>query len=323
MVYCSSGNVADEEKPESVDVWRGWEPMEMRRLEAFCRVVELRSFTEAAKALSLSQPTVSEHIRILEEILGERLLDRLGREVLPTPAGRVLFQYARAIVQMRDEAVQALKQFSGNLAGKLVLGASTIPGTYMLPKHIGAFKSAHPAIQITVRIGDTAETVEGVLEGNLEAGVVGSRWSDRRLTMEELFSDELVLAVPSDHPWASKGLITLEDMAGEPFILRESGSGTRMVMKRILEENRCDLTDVKVVAEMGSTEAIRQGIKAKIGISILSRQAIAEDIEHGLLAQVDIEGIHFKRPLYLIQRKNRQMTPLCTAFLNHLRAANA
>lgn len=293
--------------------------MDMRRLEVFCKVVELKSFTGAAKALSLSQPTVSEHIRTLEELLNERLLDRLGREVLATPAGRVFYQYARNIVQMRDEAVQALEQFRGNLAGRLILGASTIPGTYMLPKLIGDFKSAYPAIQITLRISDTAEIVELVLDGDLEAGLVGSKWSDRRLLMEELFADELVLAVFPEHPWASKGRIELEDLEDEPFILRERGSGTRMVMKRILEENEFDFSKISVVAEMGSTEAVRQGIKAKIGISILSRYAVAEDVAHGLLAVVDIENMRFSRPLYLIQRRNRQMSPLCTAFLTHLR----
>jgi DNA-binding transcriptional LysR family regulator len=297
--------------------------MDMRRLEVFCKVVELKSFTGAAKALSLSQPTVSEHIRTLEETVNERLLDRLGREVLATPAGRVFYQYARNIVQMRDEAIQALEQFRGNLAGRLILGASTIPGTYMLPRLIGDFKSIHPAIQITLRIADTAQIVEQVIEGDLEAGLVGSKWTDRRLLMEELFTDELVLAVFPEHPWASKGRIKLEDLDEEPFILRERGSGTRMVMKRILEENGFDLSKISVVAEMGSTEAVRQGIKAKIGISILSRHAVVEDFEHGLLTGVDIENIRFTRPLYLVQRRNRQMSPLCTAFLERLRSEHA
>ena len=294
--------------------------MDMRRLEVFCKVVELRSFTLAAKAMSLSQPTVSEHIRTLEEIVNERLLDRLGREVLATPAGRVFYQYARNIVQMRDEAVQALEQFRGNLAGKLVLGASTIPGTYLLPRIIGEFKSAHPAIQITLRIADTAQVVAHVIEGDVEAGLVGSKWSDRRLLMEEISTDELVLAVFPEHPWASKRRIKLKDLEGEPFILREEGSGTRMVMRRILEENGFELSKISVVAEMGSTESVRQGIKSKIGVSILSRSAVDEDIEHGLLAIVDIESIRFSRPLYLIQRRNRQMSPLCTAFLARLRS---
>jgi DNA-binding transcriptional LysR family regulator len=258
--------------------------MDMRRLEVFCKVVELRSFTKAAEALSLSQPTVSEHIRILEESVRERLIDRLGREVLPTPAGKLLYQYVRNIVQLRDEAVRALEQFKGNLAGSLALGASTIPGTYVLPKFIGTFKSLHPAIQITLRIADTAEIVHSIIEGTVEAGVIGSKWGDRRLAVEEIFSDELVLTVFPGHPWARRGAIDVEELIHEPFILREQGSGTRMFMKQRLEESGFDLSHISVVAEMGSTEAVRQGIKSEIGVSILSYQAVEEDIQHGHLA---------------------------------------
>jgi DNA-binding transcriptional LysR family regulator len=295
--------------------------MDMRRLEVFCKVVELKSFTKAGEALLLAQPTVSEHLRTLEDMLGEKLVDRLGRQVLPTPAGKIFYQYARNILQMREEAIQALGQFKGNLSGRLILGASTIPGTYILPKLIGSFKSAHPAIQITLRIGDTAEIVEGVVAGDLEAGFVGSKWNDRRLVMEEVFSDELVLAVVPEHPWAQKGGISVEELPGEPFIHRERGSGTRMAMTRILEDHGFDPSRLMGVAEMGSTEAVRQGIKARIGASILSREAVAEDIRHGSLVAVEIEGIAFLRPLYLIQRKNRQTSPLGAAFLLHVRTS--
>jgi len=295
--------------------------MDMRRLEVFCKVVELKSFTKSGEALLLAQPTVSEHLRTLEDMLGEKLVDRLGREVLPTPAGKIFYQYARNILQMREEAIQALGQFKGNLSGRLILGASTIPGTYILPKLIGSFKSAHPAIQITLQIADTAQIVSDVLEGNVEAGVVGSKWNDRRLVMEEVFCDELVLTVVPEHPWARKGKISLEDLPQEPFIHRERGSGTRMAMSRILEDHGFDPSRLMGVAEMGSTEAVRQGIKARIGASILSREAVAEDIEQGSLAAVAIENISFLRPLYLIQRKNRQISPVGTAFLAHVRTA--
>ena len=293
--------------------------MDIRRLEIFCKVVELKSFTKAAKNLSLAQPTVSEHMRILEETLNERLLDRLGREVLPTPAGRVFYQYARNIIRLREEAIQSLEQFKGHLSGHLILGASTIPGNYVLPKFIGAFKAHHPAIRITVRIGDTAGISDQVLQGDLEAGIVGSLPSDRRLVSEELFSDELVLAVFPEHTWSSKPAIRVDQLATEPFILRESGSGSRMVMSRILEEGGFDVSKLLVVAEMGSTEAVRQAIKARIGISILSLQAIAEDLERGILATVKIDGVRFCRPLYLIQRRSRGISPLCSAFLDYLR----
>lgn len=293
--------------------------MDIHRLEVFCKVVELQSFTKAAQVVLLSQPTVSEHVRSLEELLGEKLLDRLGREVLPTPAGRILYRYAQSIIRLRAEAVQALEKFKGNMAGHLVIGASTIPGTYILPRCIGAFKEVHPSIHITLKIADTAEIAEGVLSAALEAGLIGSRMKDQRLESTELFSDELLATVYPEHPWASRGAVDLPDLAKVPFILRERGSGTRMVMNRILEEHDFDPALLQVVAEMGSTEAVRQGIKARIGISIISRQAVAEDLERGTLIAVALNGICFLRPFYLVQRKNRQSSPLCMAFLEHLR----
>ena len=141
---------------------------------------------------------------------------------------------------------------------------------------------------------------------------------DQRLESTELFSDELLVTVYPEHPWASKGEVALAELAYEPFILRERGSGTRMVMNRILEEHDFDPARLQIVAEMGSTEAVRQGIKARIGISIISRQAVAEDLERGALIAVVLNGIRFLSPFYLVQRRHRQPSPLCLAFLEHL-----
>lgn len=293
--------------------------MDIHRLEVFCKVVELQSFTKAAEASFLTQPTISEHIRMLEEMTGERLLDRFGREVMPTPAGRILYKYARQLIQIRDEALQALKRYKGVLSGHLSIGASTIPGTYILPVLIGSFKAAFPSIRITLKISSSGQIVEKILDGTLEAGLIGAKWSDRRIVMEEAFSDELVLAVPSRHPWATRGSVPLEELADEPFILRERGSGTRIVTFQAFEGAGFDPSRLKPVAEMGSTEAVRQGVKAGIGVSVLSAQAVADDLEHGTLATVPMEGLRILRPFYLVQRKNRQSSPLCTAFLEHLR----
>jgi len=293
--------------------------MDIHRLEVFCKVVELQSFTKAAVAVYLTQPTVSEHVRALEAMLGEKLVDRLGREVLPTPAGKILYQYGRKMIQLRDEAVQALHKYQGNLSGHLAIGASTIPGTYILPAFIGSFKANHPSIQITVEISSSAEIVERVLRSDLELGLVGAKWQDRRIVLEEMFSDELMLAAFPEHAWAGEKTVELKDLAGQAFVLREKGSGTRMVMSNVLQEHGFDLSELYVVAEMGSTEAVRQAIKARIGVSILSYHAIAEDLQRGALVAIPIKGVRIFRSFYLIQRKNRQPSPLGTAFLSHLR----
>lgn len=293
--------------------------MDLHRLEVFCKVVDLQSFTKAADASFLTQPTVSEHVRMLEEMVGEKLLDRFGREVLPTQAGKILYKYARQMIQIRNEALQALDRYKGVLSGHLTIGASTIPGTYVLPALIGSFKASYPTIQITLKISSSGQIVERILDGALEAGVIGAKWTDRRIELEEAFADELVLAVPPGHPWASLPSLPLETLAGEPFILRERGSGTRIVAFKALEAAGFDPSRLHPMAEMGSTEAVRQGIKAGIGVSILSAQAVVEDVEHKKLVMVPIEGVQIHRPFYLAQRKSRQSSPLCAAFLEHLR----
>lgn len=297
--------------------------MDIHRLEVFCKVVDLQSFTKAAEASFLTQPTVSEHIRALEETLDEKLVDRLGREVLPTPAGKILYRYARNIIALRDEAIQALDRYKGKLSGHLLIGASTIPGTYILPEIVGKFKTQHPSIQITIKISGSGEVIERIRDGALEIGMIGARMTDRRVVLQEVFSDELVLTVFPDHPWARRKSIRLDELEGEPFIMREKGSGTRMVMHQVLEAHGFDPGGLNGVAEMGSTEAVRQGIKARIGISILSSQAVVEDVQRNTLVTVELEGVRFLRPFYLVQRKNRQISPLGNAFLTFLRSVAA
>ncbi len=293
--------------------------MDLKRMEVFCKIVELKSFTRAGEALSLAQPTVSEHIRALETMLGEKLLDRFRGEVLPTPVGRVFYQYAKSMVQTRDEAFQAVDQFRSKLAGQLHLAASSIPGTYILPRIIGSFKVAHPEGRIALQISDTFGTAEAVADGRVDAGLVGARWRHPKLSFEEVIADELMLVVSSEHRWAlGKNTIEPDELAQEPFVLREAGSGTRMVTKQVMEEHGLNIGHLNVIAEMGSTESVKQSVKDGLGASIISARAVSDDLRRGTLVAVKIRGIKFDRSIYLIQRKNRQSSPLCSAFISHV-----
>ncbi|MBL4903408.1 MAG: LysR family transcriptional regulator [Desulfocapsa sp.] len=293
--------------------------MEMRKLDAFCRVVELKSFTRAAEAMLLSQPTISEHIRYLEEELEQKLVDRLGRTVEATPAGQVLYGYARKILQTRREALQAIQQYSGKLVGRIVLGCGTIPGTYILPGLIGGFRKQHPSIKAALSINSSRIISKKVLEGELEFGVVGARWNDNGLSWSEIFSDELTLAVHPAHPWASKENVSLQDVIQEPFILRERASGTRKVFSRILEKHGLKESSLQEVAEIGSTAAIKEAVKAGLGVSVLSRRAVRDEVDCGRLVTVKIHGNRMYRPFYLIQRKNRALSPVVSVFLEYLK----
>ncbi|MFP7754041.1 selenium metabolism-associated LysR family transcriptional regulator [Thermodesulfobacteriota bacterium B35] len=292
--------------------------MDIRKLQVFCKVVELKSFTRTAEAVLLSQPTVSEHIRSLEQELGQKLINRLGREIEPTPVGRLLYGYGRRILRLQQEALQAVAEYSGTLAGRIMIGCGTIPGTYILPGLIGAFRTRYPSIKATLQITSSRTIAGKVMEGELELGVVGARWNERSLVWNRVFADELNLAVHPDHPWADREAIALEELVGEPFILRESASGTRRVIAQILEQHGLREAQLKEVAEIGSTAAVKEAVKAGLGVSILSRRALIDDLDCGSIATVAVRGIRLERPFYLIRRKNRELPPVAAVFLKFL-----
>lgn len=297
--------------------------MEIRKLEAFCKVVELKSFTRAAEKVLLSQPTVSEHIRSLENELDQKLINRLGKEVETTPVGEILYKYALNIIQTRQEALQAVAQFSGRMSGKITVGCGTIPGTYILPQLISSFRSLHPSIKAILRITSSLIIAEKVLEREVELGIVGARWKEKRLTWTRIFGDELTLAVPPDHPLAGQKEVSLQLATQSAFILREPESGTRRVFSDILKKEGLRESDLEVVAEIGSTAAVKEAIKAGIGVSILSKRAVLDDLDCGRLVALSIQGHDMHRPFYLIQRKNRDLSPVAAAFTQYIRANEA
>lgn len=290
--------------------------MDLHQIEIFCTLVRLRSFSRTAEALFLTQPTVSGHMKNLEDELGVRLLDRLGKRVVPTEAGEVLYRHGLRLLEDRDRAKQEIDALTGKISGVLSIGGSTIPGAYLLPPLISAFKRQHPEITVRMTISDTARITDAVLSGELCIGVVGARLDDSRLEVYPFQSDELVIAVPPRHPWARKRVVPLDDLRREPFILREQGSGTRTIMEARLEKEGLAPTDLQVAAVVGSSDAVRQTVKAGLGISILSSRALKDDIETGRISVLRISGVRIERHFYAVLLKGRSRSPLCRAFLD-------
>lgn len=288
--------------------------MDIRALEVFCKIVELKSFSKAAEAVYLTQPTVSGHIKGLEEFVGLKLLDRLGREVVLTKAGEVLYGYAKQVLALRNQALQALEEYKGSLKGHLIIGGSNIPGEYVLPALLARFKAQYPEISITLKIGDSRDIARGVLQGTYELGAVGAKFDDGQLVYTKLLEDELVVALPADHAWAARPAVALAELFGQPVILRELGSGSRKVLEEALRSAGLDTSALTVVAELGSTEAIRQAVKSGAGISVISIRAIQEDLDRGTLRTVALEGPRLTRDFYLIYHKVRSRSPLCKTF---------
>jgi len=292
---------------------------DLRQLETFCKIVELGSFSKAANAVFLAQASVSERISNLENMVGTRLLDRLGRQIVPTKAGELLYKHAVTLLGMKRTAQLEMQDFLGVKRGKIYMGGSTIPGEYILPKFIGRFHVKYPLVSVLLTIADTREIERRVVEGDLELGVIGSRGSHRSLIHHELWKDELILAVPAQHRWAKTKAVSLEELFEEPFILREPGSGTLKIMENHLRDSRSRGADsLQVVARFGTSTAVKEGIKAGLGVSILSSRAINTELKTGILRGLKLKGINIFRTFYLIRDKRRITSPLCQTMLDFL-----
>jgi DNA-binding transcriptional LysR family regulator len=242
------------------------------------------------------------------------LLDRLGRGASVTPGGQLLLHHSLRLLALAREARQAMDGFLGRMSGELLVAASTIPGEYILPPLIGRFKEKFPDISITLLIGDSQAAVEWVSEGRAELGVVGAKPSQRGVDYRELMADEIVVIVPPGHPLQGRTGVTVEELRGEPLIIRERGSGTRAAVERALGDVGLDLNAFRVVGEMGSNQAIKQAVKARVGVSLVSRRAVDDECRLGLLGCVPLADLRVARSFHLAFHKERSRSPVAEAF---------
>ena len=292
-----------------------------RELEIFCKVVDLGSFSKAAEAVFLVQASVSERIASLEKKVGTRLLDRMGRKVIPTAAGELLHKHATLLLEMKETAKLEMEKFLGLKQGEISMGGSTIPGEYILPALISKFNKKYPYLSVKLKISDSSDIEKRVLAGQLELGVVGSKSTNPNILSQQLWEDELVLAVPVDHPFARRKYVSLKELRETPFILREEGSGTLKILETYLRDSGEDGTsDFQVSARFGSSTAVKEGIKSGLGLSILSERAIDTELKAGLLKTLKIKGLSISRNFFLIRNKLRITSPSCQAMLNYLLA---
>jgi len=299
-------------------VKQGRPDFSLRQIEVFCQVADQKSFSKAANAVFLSQPTVSEHMASLERTLGTRLFDRVRGAVSLTRSGQVFYGYAQRMLSMQREAVRALDDLKGAVRGDLDLGGSTIPGTYVLPGLVRGFREKFPDIRVTIRTGDSQHVLDMVADGIVELGIVGARVKRRGIEATEIAKDELVIICPPSHPWAKKKQIDPSDLPGEPFVAREQGSGTRETIERMLAD--AGIGPLRVSIEVGSTEEVKESVKAGLGVSIVSRRAISTELAAGVLAAARLKGVDMSRALVLVVSSERTRSGVCKAFLEHVEA---
>jgi DNA-binding transcriptional LysR family regulator len=293
--------------------------LEFRQLETFLKVAELKSFSKAAQEIFLTQPTVSEHIRQLESELNTRLFLRTKRETILTPSGKQFVKHAKKILNLRRQTLLEMGQFASTVEGELIIGASTIPGEYILPQFIGSFRKRFPKIKMELIISDSQRAMEWVLERQCEIAFIGVDPNHKLLTATPFSSDTIAPVINTSHPLAQKTGLSLKDLQTIPLVLRETGSGTRRAVERVLNEKGLSWKSFNVALVVGSATAAINAVLSGPFYSFLSLKSVEAAFEHGRLKQMHttaFDAIH--RQFFMIRGKKDLLSPMAKHFIKHV-----
>ncbi|SMO67906.1 DNA-binding transcriptional regulator, LysR family [Balnearium lithotrophicum] len=282
--------------------------MDIKQLEVFARVFENNSFSKAAHKLGLSQPTVSAHIQNLEESIGKKLFDRVGRRIVPTQEAKILYRHAVEILKKRDEALSELRSLNGKgFSGLVRVAASNIPGDYFVPHMLKRIREKFPKVLFRVEILDSSKVLKALTEQIpiYDLGFVGMEPQNKRLESKRIHDDEIVLIAP---PYFKKEEVELKEVLQLPLLFREEESGTRKTVEGALKELGIGVSSLNVVAYLGSNTAIKEAVKKGIGFGLVSRYSVQDDVKCGKLKIVKVNGLNIKRFFYAVKRKD--ITPL-------------
>lgn len=293
--------------------------MDIHQLRIFASVYRNRSFSKSSKELNISQPTISEHIKNLEHDLGCSLFDRLGRSIIPTSEAELIYPRAIRLEEDLDQIKEVLVMGSKQIQGQLTIAASTIPGNYILPVIAARFKRRYPDVSFEIRIGDSYKVASAITNHEILFGIVGASMGKQAVEYTPFLEDELVFT--GAEKFLGNGMDF--DIYSLPFLLRESGSGTRKTMEKWLTRMGIDPARLNIVAVLGSTDSVKQGLKAGLGVSIVSRRAIQEELDSGALITRPLDGDPMIRSFYIITHKKRSLPPQYQAFRNFLKEKTA
>ncbi len=292
----------------------------LHQLEIFLAVARCRHFSKAATELDLTQSAVSMQIKQLEQELGVPLFDRLGKTTHLTTSGMLLEQHASRILGAVREVYQSIEELKGLERGSVALGASTTPGIYILPAILGMYKPRYPQVKLDYQIADTQQIEQMVLLNQLDFGVVGGHLVEQDLWIEPYLTDELILVVGVDHPFAKRGNVALEMLQSVSFILRQKGSATRKVIDEAFEKRGLKLN---VTMALRDPESVKRMAIAGLGATIISKYAVQREIEAGSLVYVPVQGLPFTRQLVVVSHRDKRFSVAAQALLQLLRDSRA
>lgn len=278
--------------------------MKLENLKMFCLVVDEGSISQAARLSFLSQPAVTRQIHQLENYYNTLLFDREEGRLRVTEAGKLLYPFAKAIVNDFNHSKEVIQQSTGKYNANLIVGASLTIGEYLLPSLLGRFKKQQPEIKVTLTIKNTPRVLEDLSNDVIDLALVEGLVENTDFIVDKFAEDELILVCPSDHAWKDRKEIQLEELGNERMIWRESISGTRLIVENMLREHGV-LEKIESYMEIGSTQAIKSAVEAGLGISILPRLTVARELEQGFLREVNIYRINMARNLWLVRKNKR------------------
>jgi DNA-binding transcriptional LysR family regulator len=291
---------------------------QLPHLETFAKAAELNSFTAAARALGLTQAAVSQRIQALEKTVKTPLFQRQGGHVLLTEAGHRLYGYAQRILELHREALREISGKETPLTGELALAASSVAGEHFLPELLARFQERHPHIQVRATVTDSEDVMDQVEQGQVHLGLVGGRRDSAHLEFRAFAGDELVLIVPGGHPFGPRKRITLAQLAGQPLIVREVGSGSRLCLEQALVKAGKSLHDFHVTLELGSNEAIKEAVQRGLGAAVLSSRAVPKEVQAGTLHALQISGVPLERMMFATWDRRRVLPIPARLFLDLL-----
>jgi DNA-binding transcriptional LysR family regulator len=294
--------------------------MNLHHLRIFHAVAQRRSITAAAADLLLSQPAISLQLKALEKQLGLPLFERGGPKLRLTHAGEVLHRAAVSILSAQDEVERAILELRDGTKGRLILGAGTTGGMYVLPRVLQEYKRLWPETEILLQIGTTDQILEKLLQNVLDMGLVGGPIEDRRFVVEPVCGDELVLIAAPSHPIVSLAKVTLRDLGGMPFIVPETGSRTRQLVERGLREAGVPL---RIAMQMPGTEGVKRAVEARLGIGMVSGYAVEAELETGVLRRLPVEDFTLTRAMNIVYRAQKYFSPVGARFLEFAKSYGA
>jgi DNA-binding transcriptional LysR family regulator len=285
--------------------------MNLHHLRIFYTVAQRKSVTAAAADLLLSQPAVSLQLKALEKELGLALFERGGARLRLTQAGEVLHRAAVSMLHAKEEAERAISELRDGTRGRLILGAGTTGGMYVLPRVVRAYKRLWPETEILFHVGTTDQILEKLLQNVLDMALVGGPIVDRRLLVEPICADEVVLIAAPSYPIASLAKVTLKDLGGMPFIVPETGSRTRQLVEKRLRESGVPLV---IAMQLPGTEGVKRAVEGSLGVGMVSRYSVENECQAGVLQRIPIEGFGITRTMDLVSRAQKYFSPVALSF---------